>query len=423
MDKYMDIYKAVKLQDHITKKYDDKVAIIYIIENETTDEKYVGYTTYPMFTFIKLNMHNFNNNEESVFDNFDDEILNNYSFEIIEYILYKDRKDIMERKREHKKLFDSKAYVYNRGGSNNPEEKVVGSLVKEEVNKDNVDKIYEKRIPLFFELLKPQEDQFKPFIGYIYKVFNIRNKKEFIIGYHRELSKNDLLDMIEKGSDKIKIDLARYGRRNFESELLETYHAKTLFDFLFKVDYHKVKQDSINLGYNDTFNLEESALLFGKSLLTRKKNQFTRNMFLRLQKYLFEKNLRDSTDYENVYGVVYEIYHRKSKMRYFGYAHNSKLKHIILDMYDKSMEGNVKQNKMLKALGEEPYDAFNFTVKKTKLLDDTKVDLFEETEKLIVRYNTVDQGFNVKTRNHAMMFGKQKKSKQSKKKSKKPFWL
>lgn len=425
MNKYTKIFKTLKLKDSmdLLKKHSDNIAIIYIIENENTDEKYVGYTTYPIFTFIKLNIHKFNNNEESVFEQLgEDDNLTNYSFEIIEYVDYKDRHDIVERKQAHKKLFDSDNFLYNRNPTPGVEEKIVGGLLKEEITKEPIDKVYEKRIPLFFELIKQQQDQFKPFIGYIYKIFNIRNKKEFIIGYHRELSKNDLIDMVENSSDKLKHDIQKFGRRNFDFELLETYHAKTLFDFLFRVDYYKVKNNTIDNGYNDNYNIDESNLLFGKSLLTRKKNQFIRNMFLRLQRYLFEKNLRDNTDYSDIYGIVYQIHNRKSKMRYIGYAHNSKLKHIVLDMYDIALIGNIKQNKMLKALGEEPYDSFNFSVVKIKKLDDNKVDIFGEAEKLIIKHNTVDQGYNVRTRSKGMIFGK-KKSTRKKKTDKTPFWL
>ena len=421
MDKYYKIYKYLKLKDHLIEKYNDNVAILYIIENGKTSEKYVGYTTLPMFTFIKLNIHNYNNNEDSVFDNFDNtnssDSLTNYTFEIIEYILYRDRKDIIERKIDHKKLFTSDTHNYNRDVDK--DETVVGGLLKEEVNKDTVDKIYEKRMPLYYDLVKQQSNQFKPFIGYIYKVFNVRNNKVFIIGYHRELTKNDLLDMVDR-STKIAQDISKYGRRNFDYELVETYHAQTLFDFLFRVDYYKVKLDTINNGYNDSYNIEESNLLFGNSLLTRKRDQFVRNMFLRLQKYLFEKNLRDTTNYDNFYGIVYEVLHRKSKMRYIGYAHNSKLKHVILDMYDKALLGNVKQNKLLKALSEEYYDAFNFTVKKIKYLDDTKIDLHEEAEKLITKFDTVDNGYNIKSRSNNIVFGK---TKEKKAKTSKPFWL
>ncbi len=387
MKKYTNIYKTLtgNAKDDVIKKYDDNIAIIYLLENDKTSSRYIGYTTNPLYIFIKLNLHKHNLDEDNVFDNFDENDLTNFTFEIVEYIKYSNRNDILERKRHYYKKLVKKDKT----------EEIVDT--KMDKRDKLLDKIYDKRMDIFFELLGGQVSKFKSFKGYIYKITNGKKNKSFIGGYHRKLTKKKLLDILfkNKALSEFKRDIKKYGRRNFDLELIDEYDAKTIFDFLLRLDFFKIKNDTIDSGYNQGYSLDESELLFGQRLLTRKKNIVARNLFLKIQKYLFEENYEDNNNYNNLYGFVYQIKHKKNHKRYISYAHINELKKIVTDMYDNAIKGNVKHSKILKAFEEEPYDSFTFKIVKKKKMDDQKIDLEDEANTLIIKYNTIDSGYNL----------------------------
>lgn len=382
INKYSKIYLSLKNKDNIVDKLDDNVAIVYLLENDRTSEQYIGYTTIPLYVFIKLNIHNKNIDQDSVFDNFKDDDLTGFMFEIIEYVKFNRRKNIIDRKNYHKEVIT---------GINGKTQ--IGGEIKQD---DSLDKIYDKRVSIYFEVLGGQVSQFKSFTGYAHMLTNIINNKIFIGGYHKKLTKNRLLDMLgtNKSLNKLNKDISDNGRRNIKLDIIEEYDAKTLFDFLLRIDYHKIKFNSIEEGYNNGYSLEESELLFGKKLLTRKKNIASRNLFLKIQRYLFEKNFNDKTNYDNVYGIVYQIQHIKSKKRYISYNHMIKLKDILIGMYDEAIKGNVKHSKILKSFENEPYDSFTFKVLKKKMMNDHRVDPEVETKNLILKYDSINTGYN-----------------------------
>ena len=385
MNKFSKIYKSIKdvSVDDIIDKVNDNIAIIYLMENNKTDEKYIGYTKNPLYTFIKLNIHKYNVDHDNIFDNFKDVNLNDFSFEIIEYVKYEKRIDIINRRRNY-----HDEYINN---------KIGGTYINNNEIAKQLDKIYPKRMEILFEILGTNITKFKSFVGYIFKLENKLNNKIFISGYHKKLLKHELIDILSKNdelNDLIK-DIKKYGRRNFELEMIDKYDAKTTFDFLVRIDFFKLKYDSITKGYNKGFSLEESEELFSQRLLTKKKKVMSRNIFLKIQKYLFEKNFKDDNNYDDMYGFVYQIQHKKNKMRYISYAYMDKLKNIIIGMYNGALKGNVKHSKILKVLEEEPYDAFTYKILKKKTMTDTKVSIEDVAESLIVEHDTINKGYNI----------------------------
>jgi hypothetical protein len=417
MEKYSKIYESINgnEKDHLLDKPDDTIGIIYLVENEKTSERYVGYTTNSLFNIIKLNMHNSNIGIDNVFDNFSnirDQDLTDYSFEMIEYIKYNIREDLLERRNFH-----SNIYVKNKNGNNGISgENGVNGVSGETDNavkilacgskntknnkkkkKDFLDKIYEKRMEIFFELLGAQVGKFKSMKGYVYRLNNIENKKSFIGGYHKRLSKKNILDILIKGNKQENLlkDIHTYGRRAFNMEILDKYDSKTPFDFLVRIDFFKIKFNSIESGYNQGFSFVESEDLFSQRLLTRKKRIMSRNIFLKIQKHLFEKNFTDPNNYDNMYGFVYQIQHKKNNMRYIGFSHLNELKNIIVGLYDQALEGNVKHSKILKAFEVETFDSFSYKVIKKKKMDDYKISLSGEAESLIFKHRTIENGYNM----------------------------
>ena len=82
-------------------------------------------------------------------------------------------------------------------------------------------------------------------------------------------------------------------------------------------------------------------------------------------------------------------------MRYIDFAHLDQLKNIIIGMYNAALKGNVKHSKILKALEEEPYDAFTYKIIKKKMMDDNKISLEDLMNSLIVEYDTINKGYNI----------------------------
>jgi len=324
--------------------------------------------------------------QDNIFDNFKETDITNFSFEIIEYVKYEKRRDLVNRMRKYQDEYISKK-----------NDVMIGGDVKKTDASNQLDKIYNKRMEILFEIIGTQVSKFKSFTGYIFKLENKANRRVFISGYHKKLSKHELLDMLMKSKELVELikDVKRYGRRNFELEILDQYDAKSTFDFLVKIDFFKLKYESIIKGYNKGFSLDESEDLFSPRLLTRKKKIMSRNIFLKMQKYLFERSFKDDNKYDNLYGFVYQIQNKKSKMRYIAYAHMDKLKDIIIGMYNAALKGNVKHSKILKALEEEPYDAFTYKIIKKKMMNDTKMSLEDTADALIVEYDTINKGYNM----------------------------
>jgi hypothetical protein len=250
---------------------------------------------------------------------------------------------------------------------------------------------------IFFEILGKQVNKFKSFTGFIYLITNILNNKKFVGGYYKKLTKKNLFNLLKNNDNLLELlrDIRKYGRRNFEFIIIDKYDAKTTFDFLIRIDFFKLMYDTIEKGYNKGFSLDESKNLFSRRLLTRKKRITARNIFLKIQKYLFEKNFKDPNSYDDIYGYVYQIQHKKTKMRYFAYTHLNKLKNIIIGLYNSALKGNVKHSKILKAFEEETYDSFTYKILKKKKVDDHKMSLEEEVNDLIFKYDTINKGYNI----------------------------
>ena len=166
---------------------------------------------------------------------------------------------------------------------------------------------------------------------------------------------------------------------------------------MLRIDFWKLKKDTINKGYNSSLSIEESEQMFSRDFPSRFQKVVERNFFLKIQRHIFNTKFEDEVDYENIFGFVYLIKNKENGKRYYGSVYQKTLKDVVLEMYGKALEGNVKHNRILKALMENPYTAFEFKIVVTKSPDDTKIDLLRETERLIVKYNTRDEesGYNI----------------------------
>lgn len=114
MTKFTQIYRTIdnKEKDNTKVKYRDKIASIYFIKNIKNNECHIGYTISPFDVFIKFSLHLKNLGYDNLFNKFSDTNPLNFRFRLLEFIKYKTRDNIYERKNYYKKKFYSKKCNY-----------------------------------------------------------------------------------------------------------------------------------------------------------------------------------------------------------------------------------------------------------------------------------------------------------------------
>lgn len=352
-----DLIKSVKrftsMHDYnlTIKKPDDDISIIFLAENKSTHEKYLGYTNHYLCTFIKYNLHKYNKKEKSIFENFTADGLNQIKFTLIEYVKYDKIKDLINRKNQC-----IEEYI---GGSVDSEEFI-------EEAADDFNKFYDKRMKVLECVFEKFDRKLEPIYGFIYKITNLDNNKSFIGGSEYQMSKTQFVKKAFDNNNKLDFKINEESIKKITFDLIEKYHASSVFDFMFRIDYHKIKNDTIDNGYNKFYNLEESKDLFSYNFPTAAKKNVQKNIYLKINKLLFELNFTDKHDYSTIFGFVYQLENKNDGKKFFSYVHNKTLKETILSLYDNAMKEGVKHSKISKILAEEPYSNFKIKIMKKK---------------------------------------------------------
>lgn len=373
MNNYTKLYKRIKnyIDTTILDKYDDNIAIIYVIENKRTNDKYIGYTTYPLIIFIKYNIHNYNMKTFNIFTKFNESDIKWLNITLLEYVCYKDKTQIDERKSYYTDLLI-------RTSEKSSDENTIMSYDPV----DDLNFLFEERIKNYLNTISDHKNKLVPFYGYIYMLINKQNNKIYIGGTLTILDKKTILKQLEKNNILLddKLELLYY----------EKYYAFTMIEFMLRIDYHKIKYNSIKTGYNTDYLLDVSPIFFADIVSKQQIKRIQQQLFTQTQLSFFEQYFKDNTNYKDNYGYVYEITHTPTNKKYFGYTTNTKLHDEILQLYNNP----IKSAKMHKALTEYSYFDFKFHIVKTKSITDTTTDLHNETLNLIAKYNTTVDGFN-----------------------------
>lgn len=388
MMEYTRVFNKLKKKDpkeihnaKIIRRPNDNIAVIYVASNKRTGNKYVGYTTNKLYTFIKLNLHKRNLGEETIFSYFSDTNLKNITFQALEFIKYDFRKDIFKRKEFYKRKYEGQF-----GGNDD----------------DDPDSLYDKRISVFIDVFKKYKNKFIPYSGFIFVLENKDNNKAFVGGVNEKIDKDEIIEILKR-KEKISHAIKKYGEESFDLKYIEKYNAACSLDFNMRVDYVKMSYDAVSNGYNDGYLVEDSPVLFDRNLPTRTRERLMRKFFLILQKAIMEKEMKDPYEYNKMYGYVYEIKNKRNGKRFFSHSHGKTLKDIVRDMYKEAIKGNIKQNKMLKALSLEPFENFRFKIIRSKNKSDFRVSLAGEVQDLIIKYNSVENGYNLEAENSRKM--------------------
>lgn len=259
------------------------------------------------------------------------------------------------------------------------------------------DQYYNKRMKIFHNICQRYTNQDPIQKGYIFLLENKVNRKKYFGGaLNKKPNKKDTLSAIK--NDKFLVDFQKYKATGFNMKIVDEIDFTFELEFMVKIDFHKIKYKTIKRGYNNGLCFEESERLFGFTLQTTSKNVLTKNIKLNIDKHLLNRNYKDSSSYSRVDGYIYSITNIRTKKKYYGYIdENMKMIDVINNIYDVAMLGNIKQNKLIKALVKYPYTDFVYEIVKKNVWGDN-LNLVRETNILIKKNNTVKYGYNNKKR-------------------------
>lgn len=349
----------------------DNTRIIYELRNDKIKYKKYGISPIKLFSFIKLNMHFNNIGKKNIFTDLPYNSLIEFSFNVKEFVICNsDNLDNIAICR--KKLYQ---------------------------NVKRRDKIENKDCEIFEEKIEPIIDYFIDYVsscekhsGYIYNLLNIKNNKSLIFGSPMEIDKIRMIKYFD--NNKILND---FEYDDLKLILLENYNAPSIIHYILKIDFHKCINKSIVNGYNDKFCIEGINNLFeGKKLTNVNKNIIVKNITQKINSWSYEKMFNDDIDYTNIYSYVYQIRNKTNDKRFFGITYDKTLKDVVKEINNMIPESLKywEYQKIHESLKNEPMCNFEFDIVKTKLANDYSTNLTNEKDKLILEYDSINNGYN-----------------------------
>lgn len=349
----------------------DNTRIIYELRNDKIKYKKYGISPIKLFSFIKLNMHFNNIGKKNIFTDLPYNSLIEFSFNVKEFVICNsDNLDNIAICR--KKLYQ---------------------------NVKRRDKIENKDCEIFEEKIEPIIDYFIDYVsscekhsGYIYNLLNIKNNKSLIFGSPMEIDKIRMI----KYFDNNKI-LNEFEYDDFKLILLEHYNAPSIIHYILKIDFYKCINKSITNGYNDKYCIEGINNLFeAKKLTIVMKNIIIKSITQKINLISYEKMFNDDIDYTNIYSYVYQIRNKTNDKRFFGITYDKTLKDVVKEINNMIPESSKywEYQKIQEGLKNEPICNFEFDIVKTKLANDYSTNLTNEKDKLILEYDSINNGYN-----------------------------
>lgn len=255
------------------------------------------------------------------------------------------------------------------------------------------DQHYNKRMQIFYNISKRYNNKDPIKKGYIFLLKNKKNRKKYCGGtVGTKPKKGETISAIK--DEKFYDDLKKYKSTGFDLKIVEEIEFSLGLEFMIKIDFYKIKYNTIKKGYNSKLCFNESDRIFGYTLQTTSKNFLSKTIKLNIDKYLLNRDYNDDSSYNRVDGYIYLITNRRTNKKYYGYVdENMKMIDVINNIYDIAMMGNIKQNKLVKALIKYPYTDFIYEIVKKKMWSDN-INLVRETNILIKKDNTIKYGYN-----------------------------
>jgi len=233
---------------------------------------------------------------------------------------------------------------------------------------------------------------FPPIIGRIYCVENKRNHKKYFGGAPNVLNKLSFMEAIQ--DERFRADYIKYKNSDFSFNQVECQQYDSSYHMMIRVDYFKYIYHSIAKGYNSAYCLPQSPNLFAPTLPTLTKQALERNLRLTINRELIMKHLGTVVPPKKSDGYIYRIKHKTNDQTYFGNTTEAvSLANTIAHHYDQALKGNIKQNKLLKALSSNDFDAFTYSIVQTKEWG-SNVNLVRSTNLLIQQHQTIETGYN-----------------------------
>lgn len=366
--KYNKLYQQIKSKIKQKEKINNiKITKIYIVYNNENTLFEISYTTNTILHSIKLSLNKYLSNDPSLFDNF--MTLKGLKIKLLECILGNiTKKELMDKKKEYKEIYD-----------------------KQKINlpKNNIKKYCIETIKnISYDISLSYE---KNITCYIYEFNN--NFKKYISGSFNKITKKTILELYNK---MIKINsLIDDDINKWKLKILEIYKSSSEFDCWIHVDYYIFINNSIENGYNLYYNVIEN-YINNDCISMIEKEHIKKNIFLKIQKEYFNKFYKDQTNYNILKTIIYYIKTIDNNKMFIGHSKKD-LIYTINDLYNKAIENKKKYSKISRILSTIPYNKLEIGILK-KINKTSKEDPITQENKLIKKYNTIEDGYNMNTK-------------------------
>lgn len=391
LNKILSKFRNVTLGELI-KRDSAHISLIYKIDTQENGVLYVGSTSLPLLTFIKVNLLKLLADDDNVFDNVEHINKTDLQFHIIEWVDSEDRDDVITRRRFWRRKLIKKEHKIE-----DAIDVMDGGKKKEE---EYNEKLWEKRIDIINKQFEDFSENFKEFTGTIIKLYNKEELRTLIVGFEDNFTRESLFEKLSNSNNnRLKEDIIKYGTGTeiFDVELLETFVAKSPIHFSLRIDWFRLKYNSIgDNGYNNKLLIPESKQMFEININTRKRRIAERSIIARMQIWIVADEC-----YKNIYGnpqgyFIFSLTNNRDNNKvYYGYSNGDSLCEILIEFYNKVIAGNVKHNNIVKAMGKYPWKSWTLRINPD--IPSSLTEASRLVENLINQYDTrnPENGYNI----------------------------
>lgn len=164
---------------------------------------------------------------------------------------------------------------------------------------------------------------------------------------------------------------------------------------MIKADKYIIQNDTIKNGLNKNYYMGN---IYSKCNTNTEISHLKNNLFLKIQKELFDNNYEDNINYDKLTGYIYMIENKINNKKYISFVnrdennHMITLKEIMLDLYNDSISKK-KNSKITTALKYDTYDNFNICILKERN-SRSRYNVKAKVEENIIKYDSINNGYN-----------------------------
>lgn len=336
--------KFVKSQRFKDTSFNEELVLMFIIKRKDKI-LYVGYTYRSLIDFLKINLSRKLDKDPSMFDEIKGKLVG-LTIEGVEYLHKFNHEHILKKIKE----YDTKTI----------NTKIYWQLLNGIINLIDYKKKFAKRAV------------------FIYVHQDVENNRKIVsasVGYNKPHETLNYFLQQHKIDNNNNFNLIESFKKNYVT-LIEMY----LF-----MDDLIIKHNTIKNGYNRGLKIIDLKMLEETNIRDK--------LYLLVNKDLLEEYfIDDDIEYDQIDGFLYELKDPNDR-RYIGVSHNKTMKEIMIWLYKDVLKSN--DNGSLKQLFIKfPFYLIKFQMLKIKYIDDPKIDLDTLCHKYIVKFDSIDSGYN-----------------------------